>query len=296
MSQTSIQIGTIGGGEAANAIAKTLVEQHQIRVVGFDIKASTDDRCDALNVNSSMTYLSSRSKLTTQANMLLSVVTADDAIVAAEQVAPYLTPQHYFLDGNSVSPETKKKIAKIITASGASYFDMAIMAPINPRGHQTPVLLAGPDEAILAPLLAKFDFCFQWQGPQIGDASLVKMLRSILIKGMESLICECVTAAEAKGLDTKILQSAGKTLGITDMPSLADYTMERVATHGRRRAAELREVAKTLEELGLSNHMPTAIAKHQDMIADMNLTDEFDNNMPKDRAILAKAMRDKQNN
>ena len=120
---------------------------------------------------------------------------------------------------------------------------------------------------------------------------MVKMLRSILIKGMESLICECVTAAEGQGLDTEILTSAGKTLGIDDMPALADYVMECAARHGRRRAAELREVAKTLAELGLSNHMPTAIATHQDMVADMALSDSFDGDIPQQRALLAKAMR-----
>ena len=53
-----------------------------------------------------------------------------------------------------------------------------------------------------------------------------------------------MTAAQGQGLDTDILTSAGKTLGIDDMPALANYVMERAATHGRRRAAELREVAK----------------------------------------------------
>ena len=93
------------------------------------------------------------------------------------------------------------------------------------------------------------------------------------------------------GADTEILTSAGKTLGIDDMPALADYVMERAARHGRRRAAELREVAKTLAELGLSNHMPTAIATHQDMVADMALSDSFDGDIPQQRALLAKAMR-----
>ena len=120
---------------------------------------------------------------------------------------------------------------------------------------------------------------------------MVKMLRSILIKGMESLICECVTAAQEQGLDTEILSSAGKTLGINNMPGLADYVMERVARHGRRRAAELREVAKTLEELGLSNYLPVAIAQHQDMVADFNLAEKFQQVIPQRRAVLAPAMR-----
>ena len=71
----------------------------------------------------------------------------------------------------------------------------------------------------------------------------------------------------------------------------ADYVMERAATHGRRRAAEMREVAKTLQELGLSNDMSQAIAHYQDRIADMKLSEVFDGDIPRDRAKLAPQMR-----
>ena len=278
-----ISFGTIGAGEAGTAVATSLYESNGIKTAYFDLQDIAP--CPAQE------KMATREALAAQASMILSVVTADEALNAARQMAPVLTSQHIYLDGNSVSPATKQQAAQIITTTGAKYVDVAIMAPIHPRGHKTPLLIGGPDEADVRPYLEGYGFDFTWQGPQVGDASMVKMLRSILIKGMESLICECVTAAQGQGLDTDILTSAGKTLGIDDMPALANYVMERAATHGRRRAAELREVAKTLAELGLSNHMPTAIAKHQDMVADMALSDVFDGEIPRDRAKLAQEMR-----
>ena len=278
-----ISFGTIGAGEAGTAVATSLYESNGIKSAYFDLQDIAP--CPAQEKTAT------REALAAQASMILSVVTADEALNAASQMAPVLTSQHIYLDGNSVSPATKQQAAQIITQTGAKYVDVAIMAPIHPRGHKTPLLIGGPDEADVRPYLEGCGFDFTWQGPQVGDASMVKMLRSILIKGMESLICECVTAAQGQGLDTDILTSAGKTLGIDDMPALANYVMERAATHGRRRAAELREVAKTLAELGLSNHMPTAIAKHQDMVADMALSDVFNGEIPRDRAKLAQEMR-----
>ena len=278
-----ISFGTIGAGEAGTAVATSLYESNGTKTAFFDLQDITP--CPAQE------KMATREALAAQASMILSVVTADEALNAARQMAPVLTSQHIYLDGNSVSPATKQQAAQIITQTGARYVDVAIMAPIHPRGHKTPLLIGGSDEAEVRPHLEGYGFDFKWQGLQVGDASMVKMLRSILIKGMESLICECVTAAQGQGLDTDILTSAGKTLGIDDMPALANYVMERAATHGRRRAAELREVAKTLAELGLSNHMPTAIAKHQDMVADMALSDVFDGEIPRDRAKLARAMR-----
>ena len=283
-------LGLLGFGEAGQAIAASLAQGGDAPpIYAFDKARQSDDLSDYA------TIMPSPEALASYCDIIVSVVTADEAVNAARSIAPYLRDGQIFADGNSVSPGTKRQAQSFIEAAGAHYVDMAIMAPIHPRGHQTPLLLAGDCEAILAPHLRAWDFSFAWEGVGVGDASIVKMLRSVLIKGMESLLTESVTASEALGLDQRILQSAGKTLGISDMPALADYMMERAATHGRRRAAEMREVAKTLSELGLSNHMSEAIALYQDQIADMALSDVFEGDIPRDRAKLAPAMRKAQN-
>ena len=280
------RFGLLGFGEAGQAIATSLARQNPDLALSAYDKAPHDEMiCDHV------TLLDSASSLARNSDIILSVVTADEAVTAAHNIAPFITDQHIFLDGNSVSPGTKRKAAEGVMGAGGLYCDMAIMAPIHPRGHKTPLLFSGAGEARLSPLLTSLDFSFAWEGEAIGQACLVKMLRSILIKGMECLIAESVTASQAFGLDERILQSAGKTLGIADMPALADYVMERAATHGRRRAAEMREVAKTLDELGLSNDMSNAIAHYQDAIADMALGTHFEDAIPRDRAQLAPLMR-----
>lgn len=283
-------LGLLGFGEAGQAIAASLAQGADTpKIYAYDKARQPDD------VSEFASIMASPEALASHCEIIISVVTADEAVNAARSLAPFLRDGQIFADGNSVSPGTKRQAQSFIEERGAHYVDMAIMAPIHPRGHQTPLLLAGDCEAILAPHLRGWGFSFDWEGVGVGDASIVKMLRSVLIKGMESLLAESVTASEALGLDQRILQSAGKTLGISDMPALADYMMERAATHGRRRAAEMREVAKTLAELGLSNHMSEAIARYQDEIADMALSDSFDGDIPRDRAKLAPAMRKAQN-
>ena len=279
-------IGFLGYGEAGQAMAASLREHDaELTLYAFDKAVSAAMPKDCAILDDSLAALAEH------CDIICSLVTADEAVSAASAMAPYLSARHLFLDGNSVSPGTKRRAAEAVMASGAGYIDMAIMAPIHPRGHKTPLLLAGADEARLMPILRSLDFSFTWEGQAIGEASVVKMLRSILIKGMECLISESVTAAQGLGLDSRILQSAGKTLGIDDMPALADYVMERAATHGRRRAAEMREVTKTLEELGLSHDMSEAIARYQDRIADMALATSFEGAIPADRTQLAPAMR-----
>ena len=289
------RLGLIGFGEAGRAIAASLLaEQAELSIAAYDRLFGDrlfGEKATEMAPLEGVDFVRDPAALAAVSDFIISVVTADEAVNAIASLAPFLQEHHIIADGNSVSPGTKRHNESLIKQSGALYIDMAIMAPIHPRGHKTPVLISGKQEESIAPFLQKLGFSFSWEGEGIGEASIVKMLRSILIKGMESIITESVTASQELGLDTRILQSAGKTLGIADMVGLADYVMERTAVHGRRRAAEMREVAKTLEELGLFNEMSAAIARQQDLIADMNLTSVFDGDVPADRHQLAPAMR-----
>ena len=288
-----MRFGLIGFGEAGSAIASSLIQMKpDLSIAAYD-KNFADDTVEIAPLNG-VYFASNPAELAAHSDVIISVVTADEATNAITDIAPYLQSHHIIGDGNSVSPGTKRHNASLIEGKAAGYIDIAIMAPIHPRGHRTPFLISGKDKAVISPFFTELDFQFEWEGEDIGEASIVKMLRSILIKGMECIVTESVTASQELGLDTRILQSAGKTLGIDDMLGFADYVMERAAVHGRRRAAEMREVAKTLEELGLSNEMAAATARYQDQIADMNLSSLFNGDVPADRAELALAMRNAQ--
>jgi len=281
------KIGLLGYGEAGKAIAASLGEFSGICLCAYDhAYNSPEDR-----QLGPVSLLETPELLAEQADVIISVVTADQSYDAACSLLPYLSSHHLFCDANSVSPGTKKQTASLFDARKAGYFDMAIMAPIHPARHRTKLLLSGTGRDRLVPMLEAFDFQYDWQGETIGDACEVKMLRSILIKGVESLITECVTAAQMRGLDSDILASAGKTLGIEDMAGLADYVMERVAVHGARRSAEMYEVAKTLSELGMPNDMARATAQSQARIATLDMSARFDGQVPQDRAKLASAIR-----
>jgi 3-hydroxyisobutyrate dehydrogenase-like beta-hydroxyacid dehydrogenase len=190
-----------------------------------------------------------------------------------------------------VSPGTKIKTNKIIKFSGASYYDLAIMAPIHPLGHKTKMLVAGPNKTKINKILKKLKFNYEWENTEIGKAAVIKMLRSIMIKGVESLLTECVTASEKIGIHDRILLSAEKTLGIKNIKKLADYFMERSALHGLRRSDEMNEVVKTLKEMKLSSHMSKAISNHQKMIGKLKLKKKFKNKIPQNRIKIARAIR-----
>lgn len=199
------------------------------------------------------------------ADLVISAVTATSAADVARDAGPLLAPGQLFLDLNSVSPETKRGNARAVEAPGAAYVEAAVMAPVPPQRLAVPMLLGGRRARALAEALMGFGMSATAVAEDIGTASAIKMCRSIMIKGLEALTVECLFAARRYGAEQAVLASLDRTfphMGWTG--ELPDYLVSRVAEHGRRRAAEMREVAQTLSDVGLAPTMASATASRHD--------------------------------
>lgn len=181
------------------------------------------------------------------APVVLSLVAADAAEDAAKLAAPHLAPGALFVDMNSVSASAKQRAAAAVEAAGARYADGAIMAPVEPARLAVPLRVAGPHGAATIAALSTLGFTgAALGGDRVGDAATVKLLRSVIIKGLEALTAEAWLGAEAAGLTGALIDALGE-----DWRTRAPYNLERMATHGLRRAAEMEEAALTLRELGV---------------------------------------------
>lgn len=199
------------------------------------------------------------------APVVLSLVTADAALPVAREAAPLLAPGVLFLDMNSVAPATKRAAAQAVDAAGGRYVDVAVMAPVRPKCLAVPLLVSGPHAAAGCDALAALGFtAMRAVGEDVGRASTIKMLRSVMYKGVEALTAECLIACERAGVTEEVLGSFGN-----DWASGADYRLDRMLVHGQRRAAELREVCKTLEGLGLQPQMSTGTVHWQQTLGSM---------------------------
>jgi 3-hydroxyisobutyrate dehydrogenase-like beta-hydroxyacid dehydrogenase len=199
--------------------------------------------------------------------MVFCLVTADQAVAAARAAAPYLTPGAWWLDGNSCSPGAKRQAAAVIEAAGGRYVDLAIMAPIHPRLHKTPMLVSGPHASAAVQALGALGMEPSIAGGRVGDASSIKMLRSVIVKGLEALTAESFLAARKAGVDQAVIASLQASDPGIDWLARGAYNLERMLVHGARRAAEMEEVAVTLRELGLPDRMALATMEWQAQLA-----------------------------
>ncbi|MGX7894152.1 DUF1932 domain-containing protein [Tsuneonella sp. HG222] len=201
----------------------------------------------------------------------LSLVTADAALAAARDYAPLLAEGALWCDMNSVAPQTKRAGAEAVEAAGGRYVDVAVMAPVDPAGLAVPLLVSGPHAIAALPLLEALGFGnVRIVGDEVGRASAIKMIRSVIVKGLEALSSECAAAAEAAGVFDEVMASLDASEKAIGWAERVAYNRERMATHGLRRAAEMEESAKTLQGLGVEPVMTRGTVQLQRAAAGTN--------------------------
>lgn len=202
------------------------------------------------------------------AEIVISAVTADQAVAAARDATGGLGAGTLYVDFNSTAPGTKAEGAAVITAAGGIYIEAAVMSPVPPKRLLTPILLGGPGAKDAQPRLAALGFgAVTFHSQHIGDASAVKMCRSVIIKGMEALLTESMLSARHYGVEGQVLGSLGDLLTNADWPKLARYMISRSLEHGGRRAEEMREAAKTVAAAGVAPTMTDAVVARQQWAA-----------------------------
>ena len=280
MTTSPIAIGFIGFGEAGSTIAQGLRSAGAGRLFAYDIQADTPPagtRIQQRARESGTTLVPSPAELSASSDVLLSTVTSSSALDAAHQAAPHLSSRHVYADLNSVSPAMKRQLDEVITNAGARFVEAAVMAPVLPYGHRVPMLLGGPAAAAFAELMAPFGLRLQVLDPsvRIGSAAAVKMCRSIVVKGLEALMVECVLGATRFEADALVFASLNESFPGIDWKKLADYMTGRVVVHGERRAREMEEVSETLRAVGIEPIMAEATARRQEWAARLDLRSNF---------------------
>ena len=291
MAATKPAIAFIGFGEAGQAIAAGLHDVGVGSMAAWDIllPQAEGEALRRAGAASGVRCAVSAADAIHDADMIISAVTAASSLEAAQSVMTQLSGNPYFLDINSVSPGRKQQTAKLV-GDKARYVDVAVLAPIHPARHQTPMLLAGPYAQEIASTLTALGMRVSVAGAEIGAAAAIKMVRSVMIKGIEALTLECFLAAARAGVIDEVATSMKNNYPGLDWTKVVPYNLERMASHGERRAAEMEEVADTLRELGVEPLMTTATVKRQREMGQIGKQQTVRGVLKADRAAMLNAI------
>jgi 3-hydroxyisobutyrate dehydrogenase-like beta-hydroxyacid dehydrogenase len=265
-----MRIALIGYGEVGRILAEDLRESDHV-ITAFDT-ALTTAAGEVMRVHArahGVELKESHAAALSETELVISAVTASQTLQAARAGSAAFPSGSFFLDLNSASPGTKISASEQITSVGGRYVEGAVMTSVPPHRSKVPLLLGGPCAAALEPVLRALGFSPRVVSDRLGVASATKMCRSVVIKGLEALLIESLTAARHYGVETSVLDSLAETFPGIDWQKQATYFFQRTIQHGRRRGEEMGEAAVTVREVGLEPWSASGTAARQNFMADL---------------------------
>ena len=192
------------------------------------------------------------------ADVVLVLTGAAAARSVAQECLPILGAGSCYADFTSSSPQVMRELGQL--PSQALFADVAILGPIPTLGAKTPLMVSGPGSHTVLELLSPLGPEVEIADGEPGAAMAHKLLRSVLMKGMASVVVEAVTAGRAAGLEDWIRGQIARQLA-GDGQAVIDRFLTGTVKHALRRSKEMQDTADYLStDLGVPAEMTTASA------------------------------------
>jgi 3-hydroxyisobutyrate dehydrogenase-like beta-hydroxyacid dehydrogenase len=275
---SSLRIGLLGFGEVGKRFGADLRARGVESIAAFDLLLDDASDGPAMHEHArkhGIALASSAVDLAARSDLIICAVTAAQALAAVQSVVTTSLADKWLLDVNSASPATKSECGRLVERAGGRYVESAVMTSVPPYGIKVPMLLGGAHAEELNRTLAALGFDAKIASTDIGVASAIKLCRSVIIKGMESLVIESFTAARGFGVEEYVLESLRETFPQMDWERQGDYFFSRVIQHGKRRAEEMAASAETVASQGIGGIMADAASRRQAFIADQRRLGTF---------------------
>lgn len=242
-----VTVAVLGLGEAGGAIAADMA------AAGAGVRGWDPAGGDVEGVE----FASDDRAAVEGADLVLSVNWASAALAAAESAAAVLDSGQLYADLNTASPGLKRSVAEVVDATGASFADVALMAPVPGRGVRTPALASGAGAPLFARAMVGFGMPVTLLDSEPGAAAARKLVRSVFVKGMTTALAEAMAAGERLGFEEWVADEVGRTLDEADA-AFAQRLLDGSKVHAKRRMDEMAAAGAMLDELGVEPRVTAA--------------------------------------
>lgn len=272
------KVAFVGFGEAAQCFASHLAAQ-----TGAPIVAFCQGKTNAPPYSQAFLAVAARCGVTlverlddlSEAHVIFSAVVVAAATEMGEAIARIVRPGCLVVDINAATPRMKKRVAEVVEARGGVFADANLMGSVDLYGAAVPLYTSGSGAERFAETFRPFGFHIEVAGSEAGTAAAVKMLRSVVTKGMEALLVEALTAATLAGVRRETMRGLCQSMDATTFSKFLDMCVRSDVLHAERRAVEMDGVAAGLRELGFDPLMTSATAERLRVSARLELREEF---------------------
>ena len=276
------KIGFLGFGEVGSCFARDLTRAGAL-VRAYDKYWNTDSmgpRIRQRGTEAGVVLAESPEALLHWGDVFISVTSPVVALETARTVEADLREGQVYADFNSATPRVKQEIARVVGSRGCAFVDGGILGSPRMEGHRVPIVVSGSQAAALASMLNGYGMQITVIGSEPGQASALKVIRSIFTKGLESVLLECLVAAQAFGIRKPILTSVIAFLESHPAAPLLNMLMTTHAVHAHRRAGEMAGVLDLLTEAGIDSIMTDATRRKLQWSADLGVREFFHDEVP----------------
>ena len=288
-----MKLGFIGFGGAGHGIAKGLRQAGLEEVHYHDRMQETPPYAEVIGRHAAeigaiqaVTF----GELLSRVEVVISCVTGAMAVSVADEAAPFLGPGHLYADVNTAAPRVKEEVASIVERTGAAFVDAAMMGAIPTFLHRVPILASGSGAGRFKESMQPYGMNIRLIGEKPGQASAIKMFRSIFMKGLLSLFLETLTATHRYGVDETVLASIAESLDGVPFVETVRLQMTKGAVNAERMAHEMEEVVATLDALGVPAGMSRAAREKLLWCAGFGLRERFSGELPSTLTEVLQAM------
>ena len=222
--------------------------------------------------------------------MVISATSASEAVHVANAAAPFLTGNDIFVDVNAACPDTIVTVAGILKKTGCIFVDVAMMADVKSNRHKVPMFVSGPGAERFENLMSPYGMNIKIVGAEPGQASAIKMIRSVFTKGMEALLMETFTAAQRYRIVDLTMANLAQSMDHTPFEKRTNVLLGKTAIHSARRIHEMEDVIKTLNSLGVDPIMSRATLENFIRIERLGLNEYFSGETPQDYKQVLEAV------
>jgi 3-hydroxyisobutyrate dehydrogenase-like beta-hydroxyacid dehydrogenase len=207
-------------------------------------------------------------------------VTGSVALEVAGRAAPHLSAQHAYVDVNTASPKTMEAVFSAIRDSGAPFTDVAMMGGIPAFGHHVPCLASGNGAEAFKKLMDPYGMDITCVGEVPGQASAIKMFRSIFMKGFLALLLEMLHASRQYRVEPIVMDSIAATMAKNEFLETARLQLSKGVVNAERMSHEMEAVVETLTDLGVPSTMASAARETLQWCSELGLAEHFGHQMP----------------
>ncbi|WHY68953.1 DUF1932 domain-containing protein [Neobacillus sp. SuZ13] len=213
-------------------------------------------------------------------NILIVAVPANKAYEVSETVKPYIKNELVYIDVSASSPNVKQNINDNIKEKGAYFVDAAMMGPLPVYKHKVPILASGKGTDAFIDFMSPYDMNITKVSENPGDASAVKLIRSIFMKGLPALLLEMLEAASEFNVEELVINSLSETMNAKTFEETMNRLVTGTSIHALRRSIELEGSIEMLESSNLSSVMSRAARDKLKLLAEINLKEKFQGKTP----------------